>query len=161
MKEELPMPVNERSNPPGLASLPRVERRRARLEDFEMIERTREALALLEPKWSVDIVVLLASGMRRHARLVDNIPGLSKKVLTSTLRKLERSGIVSRHVYADIPVRVEYTLTPLGWQLTEPLMGLYEWAVDHESELAAAKQDAEDVESVSRPALALAPAQAA
>jgi DNA-binding HxlR family transcriptional regulator len=161
MKEELPMPVNERSNPPGLASLPRVERRRARLEDFEMIERTREALALLEPKWSVDIVVLLASGMRRHARLVDNIPGLSKKVLTSTLRKLERSGIVSRHVYADIPVRVEYTLTPLGWQLTEPLMGLYEWAVDHESELAAAKQDAEDVESVSRPALALARAQAA
>jgi DNA-binding HxlR family transcriptional regulator len=161
MKEELPMPVNERSNPPGLASLPRVERRRARLEDFEMIERTRQALALLEPKWSVDIVVLLASGMRRHARLVDNIPGLSKKVLTSTLRKLERSGIVSRHVYADIPVRVEYTLTPLGWQLTEPLMGLYEWAVDHESELAAAKQDAENVESVSRQALALAPAQAA
>jgi DNA-binding HxlR family transcriptional regulator len=155
------MPVNEQSNPPGLANLPRVERRRARLEDFEMIERTREALALLEPKWSVDIIFLLASGMRRHARMVDNIPGLSKKVLTSTLRKLERSGIVSRHVYADIPVRVEYTLTPLGWQLTEPLMALYEWSVAHESELAAAKQSAEDVESISRPALALAPAQAA
>jgi DNA-binding HxlR family transcriptional regulator len=161
MKEGLQMPVNEQSYPPGLASLPRVERRRARLEDFEMIERTREALALLEPKWSVDIIFLLASGMRRHARLVYNIPGLSKKVLTSTLRKLERSGIVSRHVYADIPVRVEYTLTPLGWQLTEPLMGLYEWSVAHESELAAAKQSAEDVESISRPALALAPAQAA
>jgi DNA-binding HxlR family transcriptional regulator len=161
MKEGLQMPVNEQSYPPGLASLPRVERKRARLEDFEMIGRTREALALLEPKWSVDIIFLLASGMRRHARLVDNIPGLSKKVLTSTLRKLERSGIVSRHVYADIPVRVEYTLTPLGWQLTEPLMGLYEWSVAHESELAAAKQSAEDVESISRPALALAPAQAA
>jgi DNA-binding HxlR family transcriptional regulator len=161
MKEELPMPVNERSNPPGLASLPRVERKRARPEDFEMIERTREALALLEPKWSVDIIVLLASGMRRHARLVDNIPGLSKKVLTSMLRKLEQSGIVSRHVYADIPVRVEYTLTPLGWQLTEPLMGLYEWAVAHESDLAAAKESAEDVQSISRPALTLAPAQAA
>jgi DNA-binding HxlR family transcriptional regulator len=161
MKEGLQMSVSELPNPSRLASLPRVERRRARLEDFEMIERTREALALLEPKWSVDIIFLLASGMRRHARLVDNIPGLSKKVLTSTLRKLERSGIVSRHVYADIPVRVEYTLTPLGWQLTEPLMGLYEWSVAHESELAAAKQSAEDVPSIGRPGLALAPAQAA
>jgi DNA-binding HxlR family transcriptional regulator len=153
--------VNEFPSPPAVASLPRVERKRARLEDFEMIERTREALALLEPKWSVDIIFLLASGMRRHARLVDNIPGLSKKVLTSTLRKLERSGIVSRHVYADIPVRVEYTLTPLGWKLTEPLMVLYEWAVAHEGELASAKHDAEDGQSISRPALTLVPAEAA
>ena len=100
--------------------------------------------------------------MRRHARLVDNIPGLSKKVLTSTLRKLERSGIVSRQVYADIPVRVEYKLTPLGWQLTEPLMALYEWAVAHESELAAtANPSAEGVQSIRRPALTLAPAPAA
>lgn len=150
--------VNESPTQPGLASLPRVERKRARHEDFDMIERTREALALLEPKWSVDIIFLLASGMRRHARLVDNIPGLSKKVLTSTLRKLERSGIVARHVYADIPVRVEYTLTPLGWQLTEPLMVLYEWAVAHESELAAAEQS---LQSSARPALTLAPAAAA
>jgi DNA-binding HxlR family transcriptional regulator len=118
-----------------LVTLPRAERKRARLEDFEMIERTHAALALLESKWSVDIIFLLASGMRRHARLVDNIPGLSKKVLTATLRKLERHGIVSRQVYPDIPVRVEYTLTPLGWQLTEPLMALYEWALSHEQEL--------------------------
>jgi DNA-binding HxlR family transcriptional regulator len=161
MKEGIQMSVSELPNPPGLASLPRVERRRARLEDFEMIARTRDALALIEPKWSVDIIFLLASGMRRHARLVDNIPGLSKKVLTSTLRKLERSDIVSRHVYADIPVRVEYTLTPLGWQLTEPLMALYEWAVDHESELASAKHSAEDVQRIGRPGLTLAPAPAA
>jgi DNA-binding HxlR family transcriptional regulator len=155
------MSVNDLLNQPRLASLPRVERKRARLEDFEMIARTREALALLEPKWSVDIIFLLASGMRRHARLVDNIPGLSKKVLTSTLRKLERSGVVARQVYADIPVRVEYTLTPLGWQLTEPLMALYEWAVAHESELASANQGAVSAPSISRPALTLAPAHAA
>jgi DNA-binding HxlR family transcriptional regulator len=160
MKEGMQVSANELPNP-DVAILPRVERRRARLEDFEMIERTREALALLDTKWSVDIIFLLASGMRRHARLVDNIPGLSKKVLTSTLRKLERNGIVSRHVYADIPVRVEYTLTPLGWKLTEPLMVLYEWALAHESELASAKQSADDVESISRPALTLAPAPAA
>jgi DNA-binding HxlR family transcriptional regulator len=116
--------------------LPRSERRRARLEDFEMIERTRAALALLDSKWSVDVIVLLASGMRRHGRLVDNIPGLSKKVLTATLRRLEGQGIVSRQVYAEIPVRVEYTLTSLGWKLTEPLMALYEWALEHEGELS-------------------------
>jgi DNA-binding HxlR family transcriptional regulator len=145
-----------------LATLPRTERRRARPEDFEMIQRTRDALALLESKWSVDIVFLLASGMRRHARLVDNIPGLSKKVLTATLRKLEQSGIVQRHVYADIPVRVEYTLTPLGWQLTEPLMALYEWAVEHESELSATKHEPPNpVQSISRPRLTVAPNPAA
>ena len=144
------------------AMLPRPERRRARAEDFEMIRHTRDALSLLDAKWSVDIIVLLASGMHRHARLVDNIPGLSKKVLTATLRKLEQHGIVSRHVYAEMPVRVEYTLTPLGWQLTEPLMALYEWALAHESELADAKQKpAGEQRTLQRPALRLATPQAA
>lgn len=114
---------------------PRPERRRARYEDFEMIERTRRALALLDSKWAVDIVFLLASGIHRHARLVDNVPGLSKKVLTSTLRRLEQDGIVTRRVYAEIPVRVEYALTPLGWRLTELLMSLYEWSVEHDEEI--------------------------
>jgi DNA-binding HxlR family transcriptional regulator len=140
--------------------LPQTERRRARLEDFEMIERTRAALDLLESKWSVAVIILLASGMRRHARLVDNIPGLSKKVLTATLRKLEQHGIVARHVYAEIPVRVEYTLTPLGWQLTEPLMALYEWAVAHENDLTAAAETDARVASP-RATLSVAPAPAA
>jgi DNA-binding HxlR family transcriptional regulator len=148
-------------NQPQVLSLPRRERERARPEDFEMIERTRAALALLDSKWSVDIIILLASGMHRHARLVDNIPGLSKKVLTATLRKLEQNGIVSRQVYAEIPVRVEYTLTQLGWQLTEPLMALYEWAVEHESELAASEQSTDETQTVGRPVLRLAPAPAA
>jgi DNA-binding HxlR family transcriptional regulator len=124
------------STAPHLSAVPRPERRRARLEDFEMIERTRAALGLIESKWAVNVVFLMASGMRRHARLVDNIPGLSKKVLTATLRKLEQNGIVARHVYPEIPVRVEYTLTPLGWRLTELLMALYEWAITHETEFA-------------------------
>jgi DNA-binding HxlR family transcriptional regulator len=144
-----------------LVSLPRKERERARLEDFEMIERTRAALALLDAKWSVDIIILLASGMHRHARLVDNIAGLSKKVLTSTLRKLEQDGIVTRQVYAESPVRVEYALTPLGWQLTEPLMALYEWAVAHESELAASQQEEEQVATLPRRSLTLAEASVA
>jgi len=154
--------TGNQSSAAQLVRLPRPERRRARLEDFEMIERTRAALALLDSKWSVAVIILLASGMRRHARLVDNIPGLSKKVLTSTLRKLEQHGIVARHVYPEIPVRVEYTLTPLGWQLTEPLMALYEWALAHESELAGGPQDTRSEGTpLTRPALTLAPAPAA
>jgi DNA-binding HxlR family transcriptional regulator len=145
-----------------LVRLPRPERRRARLEDFEMIERTRAALDLLDSKWSVAVIILLASGMRRHARLVDNIPGLSKKVLTSTLRRLEQHGIVQRHVYPEIPVRVEYTLTPLGWQLTEPLMALYEWAVAHEDQLAEEpRADGNPQSTVPHLSFALAQAPAA
>jgi DNA-binding HxlR family transcriptional regulator len=144
-----------------LVSIPRRERARISIEEFEMIERTRSALALFESKWTVDVIFLLASGMRRHARIVDNAPGLSKKVLTATLRKLERNGIVSRHVFADIPVRVEYRLTPLGWQMTELLMALYEWAVAHESDLDAGRGAGAGAETASRPALTLAPAPAA
>ena len=119
----------------------RAERTRARPEDVELIERTRAALALIDPKWSVDVIVLLARGIRRHGRLLDNIPGISKKALTATLRRLERHGLVARRVHAEIPVRIEYGLTPLGWELTEPLMTLYEWAVEHESALDKAAPD--------------------
>jgi DNA-binding HxlR family transcriptional regulator len=83
--------------------------------------------------------VLLASGIHRHARLVDNLPGLTKKVLSATLRSLEEDGLVDRRVYAELPVRIEYTLTPLGWRLSELLMALYEWSLDHGDELAAAR----------------------
>jgi DNA-binding HxlR family transcriptional regulator len=148
--------------PVAEATLPRPERRRARIEDFEMIDRTRDALALLHSKWAVNVVFLMASGMRRHARLVDNIPGLSKKVLTATLRKLENDGIVIRHVYAEIPVRVEYTLTPLGWRLTELLMALYEWALAYEGEMTACRQVALERTRQYRPAvLPFQPAHAA
>jgi DNA-binding HxlR family transcriptional regulator len=119
----------------------RPERTRARPEDREMIASARGALALLDSKWSVDLVFLMASGIRRHARLFDNVPGISKKMLTASLRALEREGLVERRVYADAPVRVEYSLTPLGWKLTELLMGLYEWASEHAEELAAAGKE--------------------
>lgn len=151
------MAANDTISGPQLVNLARTERRRARLEDFEMIDRTRSALDLLDSKWSVPVIILLASGMRRHARLVDNIPGLSKKVLTATLRKLESHGIVSRHVYPEIPVRIEYTLTTLGWQLTEPLMALYEWAVAHENELTGAAENTQAHPATPRAALILAP----
>jgi DNA-binding HxlR family transcriptional regulator len=115
----------------------RTDRARARIEDLEMIARTHEALAILQPKWAIGLIFLIASGIRRHARLVDNRAGLSKKVLTATLRSLERHGIVQRNVYAEIPVRVEYSLTQLGWDLTETLVHLHDWVLDHQEELTA------------------------
>jgi DNA-binding HxlR family transcriptional regulator len=119
--------------------LPQRERVRARPEDFEMIELAREALELVHAKWKLDLLCLMASGIRRHARLFDNLPGISKKVLTEALRGLQQDGLVTRQIYAEVPARVEYTLTPLGWSLTEVPMALYEWASEHVDEVRAAR----------------------
>lgn len=100
-------------------------------EDLQMIERTREARELLSSKWKVDLLYLLARGVRRYSRLYDNLRGASKKMLTDSLRSLERDGFVDRHVYAEVPVRVEYSLTTLGWSATELLIALADWADEH------------------------------
>src|ERR1700751_3329140 len=92
---------------------------KATREDLEMIERTRGARDLLSSKWKVDLLYLLARGVRRYSRLYDNLRGASKKMLTDSLRSLERDGLVERHVYAEVPARVEYSLTALGWSATE------------------------------------------
>jgi DNA-binding HxlR family transcriptional regulator len=100
-------------------------------EDLEMIDRTRGARDLLSSKWKVDLLYLLARGVRRYSRLYDNLRGASKKMLTDSLRSLERDGLVERRVFAEVPVRVEYSLTALGWSTTELLMALADWADEH------------------------------
>jgi DNA-binding HxlR family transcriptional regulator len=108
-------------------------------EDLEMIERTRGARDLLSSKWKVDLLYLLARGVRRYSRLYDNLRGASKKMLTDSLRSLERDGLVERHVYAEVPVRVEYSLTRLGWSATELLIALADWADEHMGEVDEAR----------------------
>jgi DNA-binding HxlR family transcriptional regulator len=108
-------------------------------EDLEMIERTREARGLLSSKWKVDLLYLLARGVRRYSRLYDNLRGASKKMLTDSLRSLERDGLVERHVYAEVPVRVEYSLTALGWAATELLISLADWADEHMPDVEEAR----------------------
>jgi DNA-binding HxlR family transcriptional regulator len=100
-------------------------------EDLEMIDRTRGTRDLLSSKWKVDLLYLLARGVRRYSRLYDNLRGASKKMLTDSLRSLERDGLVERHIYAEVPVRVEYSLTALGWSATELLIALADWADEH------------------------------
>jgi DNA-binding HxlR family transcriptional regulator len=107
-----------------------TEDQSASASDREMIEATAAAVELFAAKWKVDLLYLLAAGVRRHSRLHDHLL-VSKKVLSDALRALERDGLVYRHVVADRPVRVEYSLTPLGRSLTGPLFALYEWAAEH------------------------------
>jgi DNA-binding HxlR family transcriptional regulator len=79
-----------------------------------MISRTRAAREVLAGKWKIDLLYLLARGVHRYSRLYDNLTGASKKMLTDSLNALERDGFVQRRLYAEIPVRVEYSLTPLA-----------------------------------------------
>jgi DNA-binding HxlR family transcriptional regulator len=107
--------------------------------DFQMIRGTKTVIDLISAKWSVDVLYLLANGTRRYSEVFYEVGEISKKTLTQTLRSLERDGVIARRVYAQVPARVEYSLTPLGWSLTGPLMAMYEWAAEHLDDLEAAR----------------------
>jgi DNA-binding HxlR family transcriptional regulator len=114
----------------------------ARVEptEYEMVAGTRSVLELLAGKWTIEILYLLASGKRRYSEVYYEVGEISKKVLTRTLRSLEQDGVVERTVHAEVPPRVEYSLTPLGWSLTEPLMLIYEWSAEHLAPAAEARR---------------------
>jgi DNA-binding HxlR family transcriptional regulator len=99
--------------------------------EFEMVRGTRTVLSFLAGRWSVEVLYLLAGGTRRHSEILYEVGEISKKTLTHTLRVLERDGLVERRVYPEVPPRVEYSLSPLGWSMTGPLMVMYEWAAEH------------------------------
>ena len=106
--------------------------------DYEMIKATYAVLSLLSARWSVDVLYALAGGTRRYSELLYEVGEISKKTLTQTLRGLQRDGLITRRAFPDVPVRVEYSLTALGWSLTGPLMAHYEWAaVELADEVAA------------------------
>jgi DNA-binding HxlR family transcriptional regulator len=107
--------------------------------DLEMIRGTRAVVDLLSSKWSVDVLYLLANGTRRYSEVFYEVGEISKKTLTQTLRALERDGLIARQVYAEVPPKVEYSLTALGWSLTGPLMAMYEWAAQHLPDVDAAR----------------------
>jgi DNA-binding HxlR family transcriptional regulator len=88
-------------------------------------------LARIGDKWTVLVVKTLGEGSRRFNELRREIPSVSQRMLTLTLRNLERDGIVSRAVTPSIPPRVDYALTDLGYSLLTPIMALSEWALDN------------------------------
>ncbi|WP_255621048.1 helix-turn-helix domain-containing protein [Pseudonocardia sp. DSM 110487] len=101
---------------------------------------SRTSLARVANKWTAMIVVVLGRGRLRFGDLRTAVEGISGKVLTETLRDLERDGLVERHVYAEMPPRVEYELTALGCTLHEPLLALSRWAEQHIAKVLAARE---------------------
>ncbi|WP_371857311.1 winged helix-turn-helix transcriptional regulator [Pseudomonas sp. Irchel 3F5] len=87
--------------------------------------------ALLAPKWSSMVIYVLSFGSMRTGQLQRSMPGISKKMLTQTLRELESDGLLERKVHQVVPPMVEYSLTEVGHRFVEPLMALYEWAEDN------------------------------
>jgi DNA-binding HxlR family transcriptional regulator len=88
----------------------------------------REVLSLVGDKWSVQVVAMLGEGPLRFSELRRSIEGISQRMLTLTLRGLERDGLVTRIVTPTVPPRVDYELTRLGRTLLEPVSGLVQWA---------------------------------
>ena len=98
-----------------------------------------DVLSRVGDKWSVLIVMLLGKGPRRFNELKRMIGGISQRMLTLTLRGLERDGLVTRTVFPTIPPRVDYELTPLGRSLWEPAKALGRWAQAHRTEIERAR----------------------
>jgi DNA-binding HxlR family transcriptional regulator len=91
----------------------------------------RESVGLLSSKWSVDVLLALGDGTRRYHELLEDLSPISEKVLTQTLRAMERDGLLVRRVHAEVPPRVEYALSPLGATMAPPLKALGTWALAH------------------------------
>jgi len=102
---------------------------------------TREILARVGDKWSVFVIVLLGERTMRFTELQRSIDGISQRMLTLTVRQLERDGLVERVVYPVVPPRVEYSLTALGTTLLDPLVAIARWADGHRVDIEAARAE--------------------
>src|SRR5215467_7600099 len=100
----------------------------------------REILDRIGDKWSVYVIDALAAGTRRFSELRRDVDGVSQRMLTVTLRALERDGLIVRQVYPLIPPKVEYSLTPLGRSLLAIVEALVTWSGDHVSEVEQARR---------------------
>jgi DNA-binding HxlR family transcriptional regulator len=102
---------------------------------------SRRVLDLVADKWAVIVIYVLARGTRRFGELQRAVGGVSQKMLTQTLRGLERDGLVERKVFPQVPPRVEYSLSPLGETLVQPLSALCAWAEEHFWEVERARAE--------------------
>ncbi|MFC0553541.1 winged helix-turn-helix transcriptional regulator [Planotetraspora thailandica] len=114
----------------------------ARFDAFVASCPSRRLLETIGDKWaSLVIVALGLEGRMRYSELSARIAGVSQKMLTQTLRGLERDGLLTRTVTPSVPVRVDYELTPLGLSLIETLRHLKEWAEAHMAEVDRAREE--------------------
>ena len=96
-------------------------------------------LARVGDKWSVFVIMMLFDGPKRFNELKRMVAGISQRMLTLTLRGLERDGLVTRTIFPTIPPRVDYELTDLGRGLSKPVIALGEWAKTHQDEIESAR----------------------
>lgn len=99
----------------------------------------RDLLDHLSDKWTLLVVGMLESGPVRYSEIKNRVPGISQRMLTLTLKKLERDGLVSRRSFAEVPPRVEYTLTALGRTLLAPALAFARWAMESAESIVAAR----------------------
>lgn len=104
----------------------------------------RSVLDRLADKWTLIIIGLLEERELRFTQLLDSIPGISRRMLTRTLRSLERDGLVHRTIYAEIPPRVEYRATELGRSLSAPVLALATWVDDHKQAILTHRETFDD-----------------
>ena len=103
----------------------------------------RDVLDQIGDKWSTLLLITLGERPHRFGALRRAVPDISQRMLTQTLRDLQRDGLISRHVHPTVPPSVEYRLTELGQSLLEPLSHLIRWADTHHAAIRAARQDFE------------------
>lgn len=99
-----------------------------------------EVLKAVAEKWASLVICALRRGPKHYGELRRNVDGVSPKMLTQTLRRLERSGLVCRRSTDTVPPRVEYSLTALGQSLVGPLDGVFRWSEHHRDELESARR---------------------
>jgi len=92
-------------------------------------------LMLISDKWKVLIIRDLLSGTKRFGQLKKSIGAISQKVLTSNLRAMEESGLISRKIYAEVPPRVEYSLTKIGWSIKPILDAMVDWGKNYKKNI--------------------------
>lgn len=109
------------------------------LHDRDQCRIVSGVLARIGDKWSVLVVMQLAQGSRRFSELLRGVGSISQRMLTLTLRGLERDGLVTRKVTPSTPPRVDYELTSLGQSLREPVQRLGQWALDNYPRITAAR----------------------
>ncbi len=105
--------------------------------------RSRSVFDVVGDKWTPLVVYALRHGGRRYNQLRRDVGGVSAKMLSQSLRRLERDGLVRREVYPSVPPEVEYSLTPLGLTLLAPLGALVRWAEGHYLEVEAHREQAD------------------
>jgi len=119
---------------------PSHDHRRRVAERRRAAQLVRGSLGLLSSKWSVDLLLALGDGSRRYHELLAELDPISEKVLTQTLRAMERDGLVGRRVHAEVPPRVEYALSPLGATMAPPLKALGSWSLTHGKRVEEARE---------------------